>query len=247
MAEFEIKGQAAAEVTEAASGTELAEAARCRSNLYGILSLMYSKEPTAELLEMLREPAFAQVLGELGVRLGDDFHTRPDDELLLELAVEYARLFLGPGKHLSPHESVYVGKFSNQEGPGLEGLLCGQATVEVKEAIAGAGFEFLPGYRGIPDHLGVELEFMQLLAGREAEAWQKGDPQAALNCLEQEHHFISNHLARWIPLFCGKVMESARLGFYRETARLTRTFIQSEEENLPALLAGVRGQQKCPA
>ena len=231
----------------AKSETQGQAAARYRSNVYGLLSMLYSKEPTVEFLDMLREPAFSRVLEELGVRFGDDFYRGPDDELLLELAVEYARLFLGPGKHLSPHESVYVGKFSDKEGRGLEGLLCGQATVEVKEAIAEAGFEFLPGYRGIPDHLGVELEFMQLLTGREAEAWQKGDPRAALNCLEQEYHFVNNHLARWIPLFCGKVMESARLDFYRETAKLTLAFVQSEEEDLPALLAEVRGQRECPA
>ncbi|MGE5576630.1 MAG: molecular chaperone [Syntrophothermus sp.] len=245
MAKSETQGQITAPVTGAAGKAELAEAARCRGNLYGILSMIFSKEPTAELLERLRDPAFTQALGELGVQFGEDFHNRPDDELLLELAVEYARLFLGPGKHLSPHESVYVGKFSDKEGRGLEGLLCGQATVEVKEAIAEAGFEFLPGYRGLPDHLGVELEFMQLLTGREAEAWQKGDGQTALNCLEQEYHFVNNHLARWIPLFCEKVVESARLDFYRETAKLTRAFVQSEAEDLPALLAEVRGEREC--
>jgi len=106
-----------------------------RSNLYGLLSLIYNRELTAETLRELKKPEFRETLSKLNIQLGGDFFNKPEEELLLDLTLEYTRLFIGPGRHISPHESVYR---EDKEG---KGLLWGEATVEVREIIEGAGLE----------------------------------------------------------------------------------------------------------
>jgi len=139
--------------------------------------------------------------------------------------VEYARLFLGPGKHISPHESVH-----HQREGGQWGSLWGADTVEVKKLIESTGLEYQGSFKGMPDHISVEFEFMQQVTRREAEAWEAADSAAADACCRLEKKFIDEHLAQWVPGFCDKVIETAELPFYREMAALTRKFIEFESK-----------------
>ncbi|GBE05880.1 hypothetical protein BMS3Abin10_01521 [bacterium BMS3Abin10] len=45
-----------------------------------------------------------------------------------------------------------------------------------------------------------------------------------------EKKFIEEHLLKWIPIFCDKVITWAELPFYREMAKLTKFFIEFENE-----------------
>ena len=85
---------------------EKAEGARIRSNIYGFLSSMFREEISAERLQQIKGPAIKEVLSEMGLQY-DIFSQKDQDKLLEDLAVEYARLFLGPDKHISPHEAVH--------------------------------------------------------------------------------------------------------------------------------------------
>jgi TorA maturation chaperone TorD len=67
---------------------------------------------------------------------------------------------------------------------------------------------------------------------REEQAWQDDDKETALLCLENEKKFIDEHLFRWIPDFCNKVIQEADLPFYREMAKLTKNFIEFETEEI---------------
>ena len=131
-----------------------AEVAAQRSNIYGLLAVIYREEASADLLMQIKDPHFIEALSNLGVHLKDDFLDMPVEKLIEGLAVEYSRLFLGPGRHISPHESVHL-----REGEG-GGLLWGEATIRAKKFIESCGFEYKPEYSGMPDHIGVELEFM---------------------------------------------------------------------------------------
>lgn len=192
-----------------------------RSNIYGFLAGVYREEPTPSLLREIRGIRFREALSEAGVALGKDFLERPEQELLLDLAVEYTRLFIGPGKHVSPHESAQ-----------MEGALWGRATSEVVRFIEGSGFRYKPVYRGIPDHISVELEFMQEVTRAEAKARERGDDGTVTSCLRIEKEFIDQHLARWVPRFCEKVVAEAELPFYREMAKLAHGFIESEKDEI---------------
>ncbi len=198
--------------------------ARQRSNVYGLLATVYRQEVTSDLLQQIKGPQFLGVLSNLGIQLGDDFFQKHEEELLEEMAVEYTRLFLGPGKHISPHESVH-----HQREDGQWGQLWGKSTVDVKKFIEAAGFHYESEYKGLPDHISVELEFMQQVIEREDQAWGEDDRDGALYCREIEKRFIEEHLIRWIPIFCDKVIRESELPFYREMATLTKNFMEFEK------------------
>ncbi len=198
-----------------------------RSNVYGLLATVYRQEVTLELLHQIKDSQFLGVLSGLEIQLGDDFFKKPEEELLEEMAVEYTRLFLGPGKHVSPHESVHL-----QRDDAGQGQLWGESTVEVKKFIESAGLDYTSEYKGLPDHISVELEFMQQVTLREEQAWGENDKDGALYCLKIEKKFVEEHLVRWIPIFCDKVIREAELPFYREMATLTKNFMEFEKAEI---------------
>ncbi len=206
---------------------EIKELAGHRSSIYGFLAAVYRQELTSELLQQMKDHRFQEVLSNLGVKLNNGFFQNSEEELLENLAVEYARLFVGPGKHISPHESVHHKK----EG-GQSGQLWGELTAEVKRIIESSGLEYKSEFTGMPDHISVELEFMQHVVQREAQAWEADDDKTAMLCLKNEKDFVDEHLFGWIPDFCEKVIETAEPPFYREMARLTRRFIEFEKKEL---------------
>jgi len=162
----------------------------------------------------------------MGASLGDEFYRKPIPLLTESLAIEYTRLFIGPGSHISPHESVFV----NVDGS--EGGLWGEKTVEVKKFIETAGFDYLPDFSGLPDHIGAELEFMQKLAETEAHLWSDCEAERADWCLKVQKKFVDEHLSKWVPDFCEKVIEKAEMPFYTEMAKVTRSFIEFECDGL---------------
>jgi TorA maturation chaperone TorD len=192
-----------------------------RSKLYGLLANLFRCEPGPELLNQLRSPEFHDLLGETGIDLGDEFFNDPLDEVHDRLRVEYTYLFLGPGKHISPHESVQRKRGS--------GILWGKETSAVKQFMAAAGFELSEAVNDIPDHISVELEFLSHLSAKEAEAWQADDHQAAAAALGWQHRFVADNVGKWIGRFCREVEAAAETPFYAEFARLLRSFIAGEK------------------
>ncbi len=198
-----------------------------RSNIYALLALIYRAEVTKALIKHIKAPEFLSVLSDMGAELEDDFLRRPEDELIEDLAIGYTGLFLGPGRHISPHESVH-----HERDDGDWGGLWGKSTVEVKKFIESSGLEYKSDYHGMPDHISVELEFMQEATKRESLAWKDKDSKGALYCLKMEKKFIEEHLIKWLPIFCDRVISEAELSFYREMARLTKSFIEFEKEKI---------------
>ena len=198
-----------------------------RSNIYGLLAAIYRREITSDFLKQLKDPSMTGVFSALGIKLNYGFLKKPEHELLENLAVEYARLFIGPGKHISPHESVH-----HKRDDGQWGQLWGPSTAEVKRIIESAGLSYQSEYTGLPDHISVELEFLQQVTLAEEKAWDDGDKDLALACLKKEKKFIEEHLAGWIPAFCEKIIKEADFPFYRAIAELTQKFIEFEKNEV---------------
>ena len=204
--------------------------ARHRSNIYGLLATVYQQEITSDLLQQIKDPQFLGVLSDIGLEGIDDFLQSPENELLEDLAVEYTRLFLGPGNHVSPHESVH-----HQREDGQWGNLWGASTADVKNFIETTGLSYSDDFKGMPDHITVELEFMQQLTLHEEQAWKEEDADKATAFRNVEKKFIEEHLIRWIPTFCENVIQEAELSFYREIASLTQKYIQFEKTEIRRL------------
>ncbi len=203
---------------------ELARMAIERSRLYGLLATIFRAEPTTVLLQHLLKPDFLNDLAAVGIDTDALTALKPAEALLTELKLEFSRLFFGPGKHVSPYESVHLG--------GAGGSLWGPETSAVKKFIEHAGFAYDANYHGLPDHISVELELMAHLTELEAEAWRNADTDKALNCLQFQKAFISGHLGRWVASFSDKVTELAETALYPQMAALTRDFVKSEFHEL---------------
>jgi TorA maturation chaperone TorD len=211
---------------------DMAETAASRSNVYGLLAAVFRAEPSAAFLAQVKSPEFANALESLDLSLGDDFQDTPCDQLAEGLAVEYTRLFIGPGPRISPHESMNM----EYENP-MEATLWGPQTVKVKKFIEAAGLEYDDSFAGMPDHVSAELEFMQRLAKKEAGAWAEPNEEFATNILKIEERFLDEHLSRWISRFCEKVIEHSEHPFYQGFAGVTKGFLEYEGENLRAFNA----------
>lgn len=211
--------------------TDMNETATSRSNVYGFLAAAFRAEPSAAFVAQLKSSEFTNVLESLDVSLGKDFHDTPCERLVEDLAFEYTRLFIGPGPHVSPHESMNV-EFDDPR----EATLWGPQTVKVKKFIEAAGLECDESFAGMPDHLSAELEFMQRLATKEAEAWAEPNEEFAANILKIEARFFDEHLSQWCSRFCDKVIEMSEHPFYEGFAEMMKGFLEYESGRLHAFV-----------
>jgi putative dimethyl sulfoxide reductase chaperone len=211
---------------QAETSSDPATRAAARAQLYRLLAAIFGHEPQRDLLDGLYCETVQTLLFRSDLDLGEEFLANPPATLQNELAEEYTRLFLGPGKHISPHESVQLRRGS--------GTLWGEETVLVKRFIEAAGFDFEDDFNGIPDHISVELEFLAKLAEAEAEAWAADNGASANNILEWQRDFISRHAGKWMPGFCTKVAKEARLPFYRVFSKVLKAFLVGEKMAISA-------------
>ena len=199
---------------------EKTEIARGRSSTYKLLSNVFIREISLEFLETLRDEALSESLKDLGVNTRKCFESESEDKLLDDLATEYAALFLTPGG-LSPHESVK-----------LKGLLLQEPASKVLAFYKECGLEIPAEYKGFPDQLGVELEFMGYLADEECKAWQEDNAEKAQELEALQTRFLREHLSKWVVDFCKEVEDVAFHPFYKEMVGLTRRFMETEIEEL---------------
>ncbi len=206
-----------------------------RSHVYGFLSVLYAKEPTDELVQFIGDGGVLECFQSLGfdVRsaLGKKTGKKPLE--VEDLVLEYTRLFIGPGPHISPHESVH-----RSDDP-RSGFLWGDSTVDVKRFVEWIGLSYSEDYGGIPDHVAVEFELMQRIIEREKTAWREEDEESARRCLEYERKFMKEHLLKWVPDFCERVARETASGFYREMAEFTCAFLRSEDHFIDERLAAI--------
>ncbi len=211
---------------------DMTEEASQRISIYGFLARVFRKELTHDMLSRIKAPEFREVLSDMKVHFSDEFFSAPDDKLIEEYAEEYTRLFLGPGKHISPHESIHY-----ERDDGDWGRHWGASTVEVKKFVESLGLHYKETDTSIPDHISVELELMQKIISKEKEAWDKDSEKDVLHYLKIEKMFMEDHIMKWVPKFCDEITADAELSFYREMARLTKSFIQTDMEDINRYIA----------
>ena len=205
---------------------ELADSAKSRSEIYGLLTAVFREEPTEVLIKELRGPRLSGAFSDMDVELGEAFYSDPESEVVEVLTLEFTRLFIGPGPHISAHESIFT------EVDGSSGGLWGTKTVEVKKFIETTGLDYEPEFTGLPDHISVELEFMQKLTAWEAAKWIQEDRKSAEYCLSVQRMFLERHLFCWLPQFCDAVMAQAEIPLYRAMAELAKNYMEFERQNI---------------
>ncbi len=208
----------------------LAELARARARVWDLLARLYVSEPTAKLVEGLRSSCLSGLFRQIDESRTEGAASETGEESLDDLVGDYTALFLGPGPHLSPHESV-----QRSEDPD-KGLLWGQATVEVRAFMEGAGLALPEETPLIPDHISVELQFLARLAEAEAASWEEKDFGQAKRRLEWQERFLEEHVAAWVPAFAQRVQDAAHTKFWRRVAQGTVQLVEEMAALLPQLV-----------
>lgn len=220
---------------------DMAEMATARANVYGLLANVFREEPSEALLSKLGEPEFSGVLQALDISLNEMFENTSHAQLAEDLALEFTRLFIGPGSHISPHESMHrEARFGEQKS------LWSKQTVAVKKFMAAAGLKTDDSFSGMPDHFSAEFEFMQQLLLKEAEAWTNEECELGANILTIEKRFYEEHLSQWVANFCDRVIDAARHPFYRQFSEVTKGFLDYEGRSLPVYLADSEKGESLP-
>ncbi len=170
------------------------------------------RERFAAALEMIREFVTGQ-------------EVRNVQDVLRDLKVEHARVFVGDASSLKapPRESAYL------EGDG-EGAATvrGPATLAVQEFYRRHGVQPRSPLQVLPDHIAIELECMYSLSSRERQAWEKGEVDSAETLRRAQLRFMEEHLAQWVPDFCGRVQDSAESDLYFALADILRELVTVE-------------------
>jgi len=205
-----------------------ADNARARSGLYLLFAKIYQAEADATLLSELLEPSVIEAFADTGTDLKAIIPEPDRQQFIDQLAEEYTRLFLGPGHHVSPHESVQL-----ENG---DSRLWGKETGIVKRFIEAAGFDYGDSFQDIPDHISIELEFLGHLASREAKALDEGDEQSVQAIRQWQYKFLAEHLGLWVNRFVQTVKASASSEFYPAFGELLTQFIRSESIYLESIL-----------
>ena len=79
------------------------------------------------------------------------------------------------------------------------------------------------------DHICLELEFMCVLAAKEAYALEHQlDEQQLAQCRDAQKKFLREHLGRWTPAFTRRLVAATSEPNLRALAQFTQAFIEAE-------------------
>ncbi len=180
--------------------TELAQA---RHRTYALLSQLFLKGATAELLNIVRQLPLADLKADLDVE---------------QLQADHYSLF---GLNLLPYETLFL---TNERELGHE------TTQSVARLFLAAGYG--GDWSSGADHVGQELAFVAFLCGAEADAWADGQAHIAQQIQQKQADFLQEHLLRWVvPLVIG--IERAGDAFFTAVSHFLLDFIADHTAVLP--------------
>lgn len=216
---------------------ELRDLMRSRANMYNMLSRAFIQETDETFLSELKRMRFPQNTGNAEVDDGYldlySFLRRTEESVIDDLAVDYARTFLGAGtmeaRAAYPFESVYTSP---------KGLLMQDARDETLAIYKSEGLaEVLHNsFNEGEDHIALQLMFMREMALRTASALENDDEERCVRYLLTQRNFLNDHILDWALTWAKDVPKYAKQGFYPAFARLTAAFLQEDAELLVELV-----------
>ncbi|MFQ5933120.1 MAG: molecular chaperone [Dehalococcoidia bacterium] len=198
-----------------------------RSALYDLLSLAfaYPEKGTATHLKKRTEDLQAADLKlgrrEIGTRLTELSRLTQslDDEALL---AQYVDTF---GHSVSSHCPPYEGEYGQAHI-----FQKAQTLADLNSFYQAFGMKLNPELKDRPDHLSVEMEFMGLLALKEAYARARNHGRSKVSiCRRAQRRFLDQHLSTWVKGFARRLnRKAAPGGIYLSLSALLDVFIDCE-------------------
>lgn len=228
----EAASAAAAEETQ-----DVAALMDSRAQLYGMLARLFREEIDLDTLRELQGMRFPASTGNAAVDEGYhqlfEYLRRAWDDSVTELAIDYVSTFIGHGVNgysaAYPYESVYTSE---------RRLLMQEARAEVLATLREN--ELKRGtWNEAEDHIALELEFMQRMALRCAEALRDNAEDEAVAYVRTSYEFLENHLMNWVPMLVTDMRLHAKTLFYQGLGQLLLGSVQEDEAVLRELLDSV--------
>lgn len=207
--------------------------AHCRAVLYAFFAQMLSP-PSAALIEALADGSLRELMeaalagappthGEdLAAGFPPLFAATPEPAAGDELLVEYTHLF-GNGV-ICPHYETEYG--------GTDAFRAVHVLSSVSAFYHAHGVRVASGVGERPDYIGVELEFMNLLASKQARAAAQGNVQRVRLARQAQQRFFLEHLGAWAGEFCRSLATAARTPFHAALAQALAQFLSAEARYL---------------
>ncbi|MCL4455945.1 MAG: molecular chaperone TorD family protein [Nitrospirae bacterium] len=203
--------------------------------LYNLLRQIFLKEPSKELIhdmgmieltsgnpEISELKSFVEDMPGYGLRLMVGAIRKNENTLnewIEDLALEYARLFIGPQNPPAvPYASFYLSESHS---------LMTDETIDVRKQYLEAGMAVKELYSIPDDHIGIELEFVYYLTQKTIEFFEREQRDEAARLFEIRGNFLNNHMAQWVPLFVARILNSTHEDFYKGAAFILRGIIAS--------------------
>jgi anaerobic sulfite reductase subunit A len=209
-----------------------------RENLYRFFARLYRSEVDAPLFEHLSTMGFPAECEESelaeGYKMFAAYLRKPGEDPLTDLAVDYAKVFLGAGIYESeaayPYESVYTNK---------ERLIMQEARDQVLEIYRAHGLDRIESLEVPEDHLALELEFMAHLCRKAIDAIEAENWAQVAASLQDQKYFLAQHLGNWTPEFCSDILKYAETDFYKAVSKITTGFLHMDQAIIANLLGDI--------
>lgn len=218
------------------------EITAARENMYLFLANLYKTEVTEDFYRQIKDADLsAQMQGGLfeGYSKIKKFCDTDRHDPITDLAVDYARVFLGAGvveteQSAFPYESVYTSE---------KRLIMQEARDEVLALYRKYGLGVDDRYNIPEDHIALELEFMGYLCRLINSYAAAEDADEAVKILQEQEGFIKLHFDRWVPAFCKDIKKVSGTDFYSGAADLTLSFIAMDKEIIDEQLNSFKPQK----
>ncbi|MBW2070914.1 MAG: molecular chaperone TorD family protein [Deltaproteobacteria bacterium] len=206
-----------------------------RAELYQFFGSLFLAQPTPELLNKISSKEGSSALEALfpghpavtALRVFSEDY-RHGQALAEDIVVDYEALFRIPGDaYIHPFESVYRDE-NFRGGHARRTRVLGLWALQVANMYEAEGLAPAEGFTELPDHLGVELQFMAVLCRKAARALEKGGRQAVESLRRKQLVFLEDHLLCWSPQCLQLMTERATTTFYRSLARLLSSYMEKD-------------------
>ncbi|MBE0504405.1 MAG: molecular chaperone TorD family protein [Desulfuromonadales bacterium] len=197
-----------------------------REDVYRLLAACYYS-PTSGLLEEGCCAALATLLEDLAPEAAPYAASSADaacNSTIEALAVEHARLFVGPFQLVAPpYGSIYLDDAKT---------VMGDSTAKVAAFYHACGLHLADDFHELPDHFAVELEFMSYLAFKERAAEVSGDKGEVTRLVSLQREFLDRFLMPWLEPFTSAIVIDDEAPFYKALANCTAAFINADHSSL---------------
>ncbi|TDB89015.1 hypothetical protein E1264_09525 [Actinomadura sp. KC216] len=193
-------------------------------NLYALASRLFAAEIDQPLYRGLLAAGEDPRLRPMGfVLIEPSLRAMGEERAMLELSVEYCRLFIGPRPACPPYGSLRRN----------EAMVGGRAERGINQFMLRHGLSVrVPAATPMiaNDHLAVGLALLSYL--HHIQSAEATDPDGAARARDAAEELLTRHLLPWVPDYLAELQAKALLAPYSSVAQVTEFCLRTEESAL---------------